>query len=78
MIRILETLAAAAAILLVFSKWLFSLNVSFELVALACAFLYFFMGCHDLKADYLIRGTLILVVSSMVAFIFIESFIPIT
>lgn len=78
MIRFLELLFALAALVLVLSNWFFSLNVSFDLVALVLALLYFFTGIHYLRDDRVIRGTVILVVSSMMAFIFIESFIPIT
>ncbi|WP_394217450.1 hypothetical protein [Halobacillus trueperi] len=78
MVRFLELLVALAALVLVLSNWIFSLNVSFELVALVLALLYFFTGIHYLRGDRLIRGTIILVVSSMMAFIFVESLIPIT
>ncbi|MYL48394.1 hypothetical protein GLV98_02820 [Halobacillus litoralis] len=70
MVRFLELLVALAALVLVLSNWIFSLNVSFELVALVLALLYFFTGIHYLRDDRVIRGTIILVVSSMMAFIF--------
>ncbi|WLR46679.1 hypothetical protein LC065_14025 [Halobacillus litoralis] len=78
MFRVLEVIVASATLILLLSHWIFSFNVSIDLIALVSAFLYVFLGMRYLKEDRVIRGTIILVVSSMMAFIFIESFIPIT
>ncbi|MBN9653147.1 hypothetical protein J0K78_02625 [Halobacillus sp. GSS1] len=78
MFWIIEIMVASVALILLFSHWIFSFHVNFDLIALVSAFLYVFIGVRFLKEDRVIRGTIILVLSSMMAFIFIESFIPIT
>ncbi|MGR9049853.1 hypothetical protein ACQ4XT_14610 [Halobacillus faecis] len=78
MFRILEVMVASVALILLLSHWIFSFNVSIDLIAFVSAFLYVFLGVRYLKEDRVIRGTIILVLSSMMAFIFIESFMPIT
>jgi hypothetical protein len=78
MLQILRITFGVLCLLWLLTSWLFPYEISFNMLALVLFVMFFAQSVDLLKSNHTILGSVTLVVSTMMAFIFIEKFFPIT
>lgn len=77
-LKVIRIVIGSLFILGIILSWFFSYDVPIHLLALVSALMFFDNGVELLKSDRTIRGSVTLLVSSLMAFLFMETFFPIT